>query len=76
MNSEVKLKVLEGIGYTAAIMIAVGGIHESKVLDYFNVLGLTFAVIAIVRLMVMNVRLRAELGSYRPSEGEDPEEEN
>jgi hypothetical protein len=63
MNTDQRLKVLEGLGYTAALMIGVGGIFQSKVLYFFNVFGLVFAVIAIVRLMVMQIRM-----NMRPEE--------
>ena len=59
MSSESKLRVLEGLGYVSAFMIGVGGIVDSKALDYFNALGLVFAIIVIVRLMVMNIMLGA-----------------
>jgi hypothetical protein len=52
-----KLRSLEALGYIAAFMIALGGLTDSKALDYFNILGLVFAIIVIIRLMVMNVSL-------------------
>ena len=56
-NEEQKLRSLEGLGYVAACMIAVGGVWDSTALKYFNLLGLVFAIIVIIRLMVMNVAM-------------------
>ncbi|MGD2175011.1 MAG: hypothetical protein PVJ27_06375 [Candidatus Brocadiaceae bacterium] len=75
MSAEKKLRALEGIGYAAAIMIGVGCISEARVLEYFNVLGLAFAVIAIVRLMVMDIRIRQGAQIYGASEGRPAEVE-
>lgn len=50
-----KLRALEGLGYVAAVMIGVGGIVDDEVTRIFNVLGLVFAIIVIVRLMVMQI---------------------
>ncbi|MHC4591484.1 MAG: hypothetical protein ACYS8L_02175 [Planctomycetota bacterium] len=52
-----RLRSLEGLGYLAALMIAVGGLTDAKALDYFNILGLVFAIIVIIRLMVMNISM-------------------
>jgi len=56
MERRQKLSALEGLGYAGALMIAVGGLTNSEALRYFNVLGLVFAIIVIVRLMVMSIR--------------------
>ena len=52
-----KLRALEGLGYVAAFMIGVGGLVEKKFIENFNILGLVFAVIVIVRLLAMNISL-------------------
>ncbi len=57
MNDRKRLRVLEGLGYASAMMVAVGGVLDQQVLRLIHLFGLVFAVIAIVRLMVMNVRL-------------------
>ena len=64
---EKKLQILEGLGYVAAIMIAVGGITDIRALRYFNVLGLVFAIIVIVRLMSMNIAISQIAQTYNPS---------
>jgi len=56
-KDEKKLRALEGLGYVAAFMIGLGGLTDVEILDYFNILGLVFAIIVIIRLMVMNVSL-------------------
>jgi hypothetical protein len=56
-KDERKLRSLEGLGYIAAFMIGLGGLTDAKALDYFNILGLVFAIIVIIRLMVMNISL-------------------
>ena len=74
MSNERKLQCLEGIGYVAAVMIAVGSIQtKGEALKYFNVLGLAFAIIVIVRLMVMNISLAQirQLYDRPPSEDSD-----
>jgi hypothetical protein len=50
-----RLRVLEGVGYVAAVMIGAGAVGDAKALRCFNVMGLVFAVIVILRLMVMNM---------------------
>lgn len=56
-REERKLRSLEGLGYVAALMIGLAGLTDLEVLRYFNILGLVFAIIVIVRLMVMNVSM-------------------
>jgi hypothetical protein len=80
MDSDAKkLRFLEGIGYAAAFMIGGGGLAQVmgltqvKVLGYFNVLGLVFAVIVIIRLMVMNVSLGLVHRLYEPPSDLDSE---
>ena len=71
MSEERKLRSLEGLGYVAAFMIGVGGITEVKALDYFNALGLVFAIVVIVRLMVMSIEMRVVQTMYDlPDNGE------
>ena len=65
-DSERKLRSLEGLGYIAACMIAVGGLWDMTALRYFNILGLVFAIIVIIRLMVMNVSLGLVRMLYEP----------
>jgi len=60
-----RLRVLEGMGYVAAVLIGVGGLMDlldesSTVMKTFNIFGLVFGVIVIVRLIVMNIA-QAEL---------------
>ncbi len=55
-----RLHMLEGLGYVAAILIGVGGLMDildktSRVMRTFNIIGLVFGVIVIVRLMVMSI---------------------
>jgi hypothetical protein len=71
-----KLRTLEGLGYLAAFMIGVGGVTNAQALVYFNVLGLVFAIVVIVRLLVMNISL-GYLDKLYAQEGEksDIEEE-
>jgi hypothetical protein len=52
-----KLRALEGLGYVAAFMIGVGGLVETEFVAKFNILGLVFAIIVIVRLLAMNISL-------------------
>lgn len=56
-NNQSKLRALEGLGYVAAFMIGVGGLIDVKLLERFNILGLVFAIIVIVRLLAMNISL-------------------
>ncbi|MFW6118770.1 MAG: hypothetical protein ACOC7S_00385 [Planctomycetota bacterium] len=81
MADDVKLRLLEGLGYCAALMIfmgaVVGRLHATPVLDYFNALGLVFAIIVIVRLMVMNIVLghgESLFGGVDDLEVETPDE--
>jgi len=73
MSEERKLRSLEGLGYVAAFMIGVGGITEVKALDYFNALGLVFAIVVIVRLMVMTIEMRVVQTMYDLSDDVDLE---
>jgi hypothetical protein len=52
-----KLRALEGLGYVAAFMIGVGGLVDVQFVQKFNILGLVFAIIVIVRLLAMNISL-------------------
>jgi hypothetical protein len=61
------LRTLEGLGYVAAVMIGVGGLVNNEVTKVFNVLGLVFAVIVIVRLMVLQIIYGGPTDPY-PSE--------
>ncbi len=77
MAEYVKLHVLEGLGYCAALMIFVGAVvgrlTAAPILDYFNALGLVFAIIVIVRLMVMNITLGQGLNIFDETEELDLE---
>jgi len=66
-KEEGKLRFLEGLGYVAAFMIGLGGLTDVQVLRYFNILGLVFAIIVIIRLMVMNVSMGLVQKLYEPS---------
>lgn len=70
-KEEGKLRFLEGLGYVAAAMIGLGGVTSSRALYFFNVLGLVFAIIVIVRLMVMNVSLGLVQRLYEPPPDQD-----
>jgi hypothetical protein len=66
MNEDGKLKVLEGVGYIGALMIGIGSLYSKwEALRYFNVFGLVFSIIVIVRLMVMGLRLGGPAGMFR-----------
>jgi hypothetical protein len=65
-KEERKLRFLEGLGYVAAFMIGLGGLTDVQVLRYFNILGLVFAIIVIIRLMVMNVAMGLVQRLYEP----------
>ena len=56
-QNQSKLRALEGLGYVAAFMIGVGGLVETQFIQKFNILGLVFAIIVIVRLLAMNISL-------------------
>jgi hypothetical protein len=70
-KEEKKLRALEGVGYVAAFMIGLGGLTDVTVLRYFNILGLVFAIIVIIRLMVMNVSLGLVQRLYEPPAAAD-----
>lgn len=63
---ERKVHYLEGLGYCAAFMIGLGGLSDVESVKYFNVLGLVFAVIVIIRLMVMNITVGLVGHLYEP----------
>jgi hypothetical protein len=74
MEMDVKtLRALEGLGYVAAVMIGVGGLVNNEATKIFNVLGLVFAVIVIVRLMVMQILYGNSPNAYRDEEALDSE---
>jgi len=56
-QNQSKLRALEGLGYVAAFMIGVGGLVDAQFVQKFNILGLVFAIIVIVRLLAMNISL-------------------
>ena len=56
-SDQSKLRTLEGLGYVAAFMIGLGGLVKAEYISTFNILGLVFAIIVIVRLLVMNISL-------------------
>jgi len=75
MSNSRKLRLLEGLGYCGALMIGVGGLIDVAALKYFNVLGLVFAIVAIVRLMVMLIA-QSEVGRlYETGQDFDIEDE-
>jgi hypothetical protein len=63
VSEQAKLRTLEGLGYVAATMIGAAGLSDDEALRIFNVLGLVFAIIVIVRLMVMNIGI-AQMRQY------------
>ena len=75
MGDDEKLRLLEWLGYVAAVMIGVGATKgDVEPLEYFNVLGLAFAVIVIVRLMVMNIRQRQQVQLFEESDDSGADE--
>ena len=65
MKGSKRLRLLEGMGYVAAVLIGIGGLMDlldrsTTVMRTFNIFGLVFGVIVIVRLIVMNI-VQAEL---------------
>jgi hypothetical protein len=74
MSEEGKLKALEGMGYVGALMIGIGSLYSKwEALRYFNVFGLVFAIIVIVRLMVMGLRMGRAEGLFRGGMAGDDE---
>ncbi len=65
-KQERRLRALEGLGYVAAVMIGLGGLSDLESVKYLNVLGLVFAVIVIIRLMVMNISMGLVDRMYEP----------
>lgn len=65
-NKQKSVTFLEGLGYTAALMIGAAGLTEEQALRCFNVAGLVFGLIAIVRLLAMNIK------AGRPAPGLTP----
>ena len=57
MASLQTLRVLEAIGYAAAIIVGLASITNSKALERLETVGLVFALIVIVRLLVLNASL-------------------
>lgn len=56
-NKAATIRFLEGLGYTAAIMIGAAGLTQEEALRTLNVAGLVFGVVAIVRLLALNARM-------------------
>jgi hypothetical protein len=50
-----KLRVLELMGYIAAFMVGAGGLVSDEALKFVNTIGLVFAIIVIVRLLVIDI---------------------
>jgi len=75
MSELKRLRSLEGLGYLAAFMIGVGGLLDKEALAYFNVLGLVFAIIVIVRLLVMNISLGYMDRMYEPPSVADADDD-
>ncbi len=73
MSEDGKLKALEGMGYVGALMIGIGSLCAKwEALRYFNVFGLVFSIIVIVRLMVMGLRLGGTATLFREADvGDD-----
>ena len=61
------------MGYIGALMIGIGSLSSGTALRYFNVFGLVFAIIVIVRLMVMGLRLGRPGGIFRNGVSGDDE---
>lgn len=58
-KDETAVSFLEGLGYTAAVMVGAAGLTEQEALRIFNVTGLVFGLIAVVRLLAINIRMRS-----------------
>lgn len=56
-NKATTIRFLEGLGYTAAIMIGAAGLTQEEALRTLNVAGLVFGVVSIVRLLAINARM-------------------
>ncbi len=76
MHDGNKLRSLEGLGYLAAFMIGIGSLLDIQALRYFNALGLVFAIIVIVRLLVMNISVGYMNSLYEPPSTSGVEEES
>jgi len=59
---EKTIGLLEGLGYVSAIMVAAAGFTQYEALRFFNVAGLVFGLIAVVRLLGLNLRVRIAAG--------------
>ena len=53
------LRIMEALGYAAAILVGMTGATVRKTLEPFNMLALAFAIVTIVRLLVINVAVEA-----------------
>jgi len=51
------LRILEAIGYAAAIIVGLASITNSKALERLETVGLVFSLIVIVRLLVLNASM-------------------
>lgn len=71
MVRDEQVRALEGVGYVSAVMIAAAGFTDSASLRLFNVGGLVFGLIAVVRLLGLSLRVR--LAALDASRGELPE---
>ena len=47
------IRVLEGLGYVSAFMVAAGSLVQSLPLQFVKVTGIFFALVVFVRLMVI-----------------------
>ena len=54
-----KLRILEGLGYTAAVLVGLAALTNWKVFEKLEIIGLVFGIIVIVRLLVFNAALAA-----------------
>ena len=76
-----QIRILEGLGYVAALMIGAAGFTDRTELRWFNIAGLMFGLIAVVRLLGVNMELRlsllsgSEKGLPEPEPGMETEEQ-
>ena len=72
MASRAAIRFVEGLGYVGAAMIGLTGVTGEESLRYFLAAGLFLSVVAIVRLLAINIRMHVERGGAEESDLPDP----
>ena len=67
------LRVLEGLGYCSAVLIAVGTLGNNPVLKFFHVMGIVIGLVVLVRLLTIQA---AEKQPGKPAELEPVDQEH